>query len=114
RENYVVDGINVITSAEYENNPDNKYDLLICHAPNIRNHLKFIIKNEKHFRKVIFFFHGHEVVRINKVYPTPYRYQKSELKKVFRELYDIFKLNIWHYYLLRIMHKSHFVFVSNS
>ena len=112
-ENYLIDGIPVITLEDYQNN-ERKYDILICHAPNIRNHYRFLRKNEKSFAKMVFFFHGHEVVKINAIYPKPYDYKKQSFvaKLLFQDLYDAFKLKIWYNYFPKIAYKSHFIFVS--
>lgn len=111
-ESYVIDGIPVICLNFYETY-DGQYDVLICHAANLRNHYKFLKKYESRFRKIIFFFHGHEVLHINKVYPKPYRYMKESLiKRVGRDVYDGFKLIVWRKYFQKILNKSYFVFVS--
>lgn len=112
--NYFWEGIPVITLKTYKRDfVKKKYDLLICHAPNIRNHYRFLKKYEKKFPFIVFFFHGHEVLYLNKVYPKPFPFQKkSYLKIKFRGIYDNIKLRIWNKYLIKISLKSHFVFVS--
>lgn len=115
KQNYVLDEISVVTPEYYQKElVENKYDLLVCHAPNIRNHYRFLKKYEKKFDKIIFFFHGHEVLRINKIYPKPYRYQKqaSIIKRISQEIYDITKLKLWNKYFYKLINKSYFVFVS--
>lgn len=111
KENYVYEGINVILKEEY--NPAIKYDLLIVHAANIRNHYIFLKKHEREFAHILFFYHGHEVLKINKVYPKPYKYvRKSKIKNKMQDIYDDFKLLVWRKYIPKISYKSHFVFVS--
>ncbi|MDQ0154192.1 glycosyltransferase [Robertmurraya andreesenii] len=115
-ENYTIDGIKVITLDEYNKNQSEKYDVLVCHAPNIRQHYKFLKKYERNFPKIVFFFHGHEVVRINAVYPKPY-YFKKQSKRVMRlvqDIYDTLKLKLWKDYFTKVANKSHFVFVSRE
>lgn len=116
KENYTVDNINVITLNEYKRNKE-KYncDLLISHAPNLRNHYIFLKKYEKNFKKLVFFFHGHEVLYCNKVYSKPYNYVKDAnfIKKSIRNMYDIIKLYVWRKYFTKLSYKSHFIFVSN-
>lgn len=112
---YFWEDIKVITHSTYEKEMKNeKFDLLIAHAPNIRNHFLFLKKYEKHFSKIVFCIHGHEVLKINKVYPKPYKFiEKKQLIRVaLQDLYDTFKLKIWKRYFGRIIHKSHFIFVS--
>lgn len=113
---YIVDDIAVITLGTFEKSCNNiDFDLLICHAPNLRNHLIFLKKYERKFEKMVFFFHGHEVLMNNKVYPKPYSYLKKEstYKVAIQNLYDWFKLRVWNYYYQKNAHKSHFIFVSN-
>ncbi len=112
--NYVLDGIKVISLNSYENNLDT-YDTLILHAANLRNHYRFLRKYEKRFSHLIFFFHGHEVLRMNKAYPKPYDFVEKNgyLHDMAQEIYDSFKLHIWRKYLPTIAPKSDFIFVSN-
>lgn len=113
KENYTIDGINVITLKHYKNSNDS-YDLLISHAPNIRHHLLFLLKNGNRFKRYLFFFHGHEVLRKKTEYPIPYKYvSRNVLIELISDAYDLFKLKIWNSYLPRIMNKSYLVFVSN-
>lgn len=113
-ENYVIDGINVITEKTYIQQ-QKKYDIVVSHAANIRNHYRFLVKNAKDFSRMIFFFHGHEVLKINKVYPKPYDYMKknSFIKMYAQDIYDNFKLAVWHSYFKKIAYKTDFIFVSN-
>ena len=114
-ENYVIDDINVITLEEYENNQQKySYDLLISHAPNLRNHYSFLKKYEGNFKKIVFFFHGHEVLYCSKVYSKPYKYVKDSnvMQKIIRNTYDVFKLHVWNRYFTKIAYKSYFIFVS--
>ncbi len=111
-EDYVKDGIKVISLRTYQEHKE-KYDILILHAANIRNHYLFLKKYEKNFRRLIFFYHGHEVLRCNKVYSKPYPYVRTnKIKELIQDIYDTFKLNIWRYYLPKVVKKSHFIFVS--
>lgn len=115
KENYIIDGIQVITLEEYKDNIE-KYncDILISHAPNLRNHYRFLKKYEKNFKNIVFFFHGHEVLKVNKVYSKPYKYVKQNVfKKIIRNLYDDMKLYLWRKYFTKIAYKSKFIFVSN-
>lgn len=114
KNNYTINGINVITLNEYKNNKDEYKDyLLISHAPNIRNHYMFLKRYQKNFKKIVFFFHGHEVLKINKVYSKPYKYvKKNFIKKLFQNVYDDIKLYMWRKYYTKIAYKSYFIFVS--
>ena len=112
-ENYVIDGVKVITEKTY-NNEKQKYDIVISHAANIKNHYRFLKKNDFKFNRMIFFFHGHEVLMVNTVYPKPYNYVKRDnwIRVQAQNIYDVFKLSIWHFYFKKNAYKSDFVFVS--
>lgn len=112
---YEMDGIDVLTKKTYQNSEKN-YDVLVVHAPNLRHHFVFIKRFGSRFKRFVFFFHGHEVVRINKTYPAPYDYM-SESKwysRLFQDIYDIIKLAVWHFYFPSVASKSDFIFVSYS
>lgn len=111
KNDYVVDGVKVITLNSYKNNKNN-YDLLVLHAPNLRNHYIFLKKYGKKFKKHLFFFHGHEVLIINKDYSKPYKYMEKKFKFL-RNIYDSFKLKVWHKYFNKYNDKSYYIFVSN-
>lgn len=110
---YRFQNINVICLETYKKNPE-KYDLLLCHQPNLKHHLPFCLKYLQNFKKVIFFFHGHEVLKVNKSYPDPYPYIKRSLVSVLlRDLYDELKFAVWRKYFVKIKPRAKFVFVSN-
>lgn len=114
KENYTIDNINVITLEEYKRkSSSNNYDILISHAPNLKHHYRFLMKYQKNFKNLVFFFHGHEVLKINKVYSKPYKYmKKNTLKKLIQNMYDNIKLYIWKKFYTKISYKSYFIFVS--
>ena len=113
KECYEIDGIKVITLDEYKCNYINKkYNILILHAPNLRNHYRFLKTYGQRFDKYLFFFHGHEVLKINKDYSKPYSYVKVK-NKILQKIYDVIKLKIWKIYFKRNIKKSYFIFVSN-
>lgn len=112
QEDYVIDGIPVITLESYMKQ-QGMFDILICHAANVRNHYQFLKKYGDQFSKFVFFFHGHEVLRINAAYSKPYPYvQNSRIKAFIQDRYDDFKLAIWHNFYPKVAKKSTFVFVS--
>ena len=91
------------------------FDLVLSHAPNIKHHLKFLNKYGDKFNNIIFYFHGHEVLRTSKIYPKPYKFTKKQpfIKKLIREVYDSFKLLVWKNEIPKFIWKSQFIFVSN-
>ena len=112
KQDYVIDEISVISLNSYKKQLPH-YDALIIHASNIRNHYLFFRRYGKNFPKFIFFYHGHEVLAINKVYPKPYSYiRRSIVKKFIQDCYDSLKLCLWRHYLPQVIYKSYFIFVS--
>lgn len=109
---YVYENVPVITLNTYKDEPQN-YDILLLHAANLRNHYKFLKKYGHLFPRFVFFYHGHEVLNVNKVYPMPYSYQKTNYIRGFiRSIYDVIKLRVWKSYLPKVKEKSDYVFVS--
>jgi glycosyltransferase involved in cell wall biosynthesis len=113
-DNYVFQGISVITLDTFEKHPQ-RYEILVAHAPNIRFHYRFLQKYENQFKKIVLFFHGHEVLKVNRVYSRPYSYMKktSLRKRIIQDVYDDYKLFLWRNYLPKILHKTFLIFVSN-
>lgn len=111
---YVEDGFNVISLTDYrEKYANEKFDILICHAPNLRNHYTFLKNYQKRFDKVVFFFHGHEVLDINKEYPKPYPYLGSrKIKMLINRIYDPIKFKIWKSYFTKQKNNVTLIFVS--
>lgn len=114
KKEYTIDEIDVHPSNWFDKSMAKNYDLLICHAPNLRNHYVFLTKYGKFFSKVIFFFHGHEVLKINKVYSKPYSFIKSNIiKDRCQNIYDDIKLYVWKKYFQKHSGNSYCIFVSN-
>ncbi|MGE6490449.1 glycosyltransferase [Exiguobacterium sp. NPDC077395] len=116
KENYVFEGVKVFTLDTYKSLLiNNNYSLLISHAPNIKHHYHFIKKFNTKFDKIVFFFHGHEVLKYSKIYPKPYDFNKKSTfgSALIRDIYDTFKLKVWKNIFTKISYKSEFVFVSN-
>ncbi len=113
KEDYEYDGIKVISLDSY-NKSDYNFDVLVSHASNLKHHYRFINKFEKRFKKIIFFYHGHEILKLSEVYPKDYFWiKKSYIKTKLRDAYDNFKFWVWRKKLKKIMYKSELVFVSN-
>lgn len=107
------DGIKVITLADYESGSE-RYDILVAHAPNVRNHYQFLKKYQDRFIRLVFFFHGHEVLKITDTYSQPYSYVKKSgwLRDTMQNCYDAFKLRVWRSYYPSVVDKSDYIFVS--
>lgn len=111
---YVLDGIPVYSTNSYKKTLMHKnYDIVVSHAPNLRNHVRFFMRYGANFEKIVFFFHGHEVLRTSAIYPRPYSFMKKNfLWHGSRDMYDLFKVRVLGVFFRNVMHKSEFVFVS--
>jgi glycosyltransferase involved in cell wall biosynthesis len=111
---YEIDGIKVITLKTFKTSNE-IYNLLIAHAANIRNHYLFLINFRKQFRKQVFFFHGHEVLKLNAEYPAPFSFivQKRKIRLLFQDIYDELKFLLWRHYFTNNVNDIRFIFVSN-
>lgn len=94
RNKYQYEGINVLSKREKIDL--SKYDVVLSHAPNIRNHYRFIVKNYRNIKRLILFFHGHEALIVDKYYPKPYIWQNQPKKVItfLRYIYDRVKLRL--------------------
>lgn len=111
KRNYELDGVRVITLDAFRKNPRN-YRILILHAANLRNHYAFLKRYGGWFDRFVFFFHGHEALRINAVYSKPYDFMKKNRFSMLQDMYDAFKLRVWRAYLPRLKERAYFIFVS--
>ncbi|MDO7204768.1 hypothetical protein Q5M85_12075 [Paraclostridium bifermentans] len=114
KEDYSIDGVNVFTYDTFKNKlEDTKYDILASHAPNIRQHYIFLKKNNRKFKKIVFFFHGHEVLKSSQIYPEPYPYMKKQsfIYNRLGDIYDSIKLRLWNRFFNEHTEKCEFVFV---
>lgn len=114
KEDYVINSINVITLKTFAEQ-NKKYDIAVSHASNVRNHYRFLKKYENMFKKIVFFFHGHEIIYLNKEYPKPYKFNKKSnfVMRFAQGAYDSFKIKLWSSYLKKLIYKAEFVFVSD-
>lgn len=113
---YVIDGVQVICLKTFREKyaKGGYFTALASHASNVREHYRFLQQYETLFPHIVFFFHGHEVLRINECYPKPYDYmrKRSVQGTWVQNVYDSFKLHIWRKYYPKIAYKADFVFVS--
>ena len=108
---YDIDGIRVITLETFRKS-SLSYRILILHAANLRNHYIFLKRYGNRFGHFVFFFHGHEVLKINSVYSEAYDFVKKRKAPYFQDIYDTLKLQVWRNFLPKIREKSYFIFVS--
>lgn len=112
---YEKDKIKVYSINKYEELlKKNQYDLLICHAPHISHHYKFLKKYAYKYNNIVFIFHGNEVFKVNEILSKEYIFNKknSKIQKYVRNLKDELKLFLWKRMFTKLAYKSHFVFVS--
>lgn len=114
KSDYIIDNIPVFSLTSIrERLKTEHYDLLVCHAANVRNHYRFLRRYGDAFPKIVFFYHGHEVLKLSQTYPSPYPYMgRSLVKEKLQDLYDEFKFKVWHNYIKAHYLKLYFVFVS--
>jgi hypothetical protein len=113
---YIKDKVRVFSIDSYEKILlKNHYDLLVCHAPHISHHYKFLKKYGDIYGNIVFIFHGNEVLKINKILPEEYPFVKKYKfgHNILRNLKDDIKLFLWRKLFTNIVYKSHFIFVSN-
>lgn len=99
KKSYSWEGIEVISpsiaNAEFLLN----FNRFVSHAPNIKNHFRFILSNN--LKNVVFFIHGHEVLKVNKYYPVDYFwFRKKNIANIVRPVYDFFKLFLLKWFFL--------------
>lgn len=113
KKDYVKDGVKVITLDTYIKS-ENEYDIFISHAPNVRQHYKFLNTYGNRFKEIVFFYHGHEIMKLSEGYPTPYSYikKKSFVKTLAQDLYDEYKFKVWRKYIMKNKDKLTLIFVS--
>jgi glycosyltransferase involved in cell wall biosynthesis len=117
KEQYSFEGVNVINEREFTKVYRNiKFDLAISHAPNIRNHYRFLFYNVFSFNRLMFVFHGYEVIDIHKrIYNQKTHYEFPYKHSGLVRLYHKSKLPLT-CMLLNILSRIKvcgFVFVSN-
>ena len=111
---YVIDDIKVHPQNWLTKERACEYDLVIFHAANLRRHWRLLMKFNKYFRKIVFFFHGHEVLKISEVYSKPYDFiQENRIKVTLQNIYDEFKFKVWNRTFNKLASKASFIFVSN-
>lgn len=110
---YELDGILVISLGSFQRSRE-QYDLVLAHSANLRNHYLFLKRYHRQFPRLVFFFHGHEVLDRAKDYPPYYEYmpQSHPARKLLQKGYDRLKFALWRRYYRQLAEKSHYVFVS--
>lgn len=110
---YVIDGIDVVGPNEFASGQGDDANIWILHAPNIRNHYRFLKKSNRDVPK-LFFFHGHEALKIRDSYPPDYAFvrKSSSVPGLIQNIYDKIKLHLWRKYFSAPDNSDQLVFVS--
>ena len=110
---YEIDGIRVISLSTFRHSHE-RYHIALSHASNLRNHYLFLKRHAADFPVIVFFFHGHEILYLNRDYPKPYPYLKRQSIRgtALQDAYDHLKICLWRNYYRQLAPKSQFVFVS--
>ncbi len=72
------------------------YDVWISHAPNLRNHLRLILRFPQQWKRLVWVIHGHEVLIKQKYYPAPYPWDDrvAWYHPLLHDMYDHLKVRI--------------------
>ncbi len=90
-EAYEIDGIKVFPPSIIS--AINSVDLCISHAPNIRNHIRFLKKHLRKIHKILFVFHGYEALYTKNRSIAPDRKLSRHFAKYLANiLYDVIKI----------------------
>lgn len=108
-EDYEYDGIKIFCHRD-----PSGYDIVISHAPNLRNHLRFLFLNARNIKKILLVFHGHECLSINKAYPRPYSFMSPVKNWLWYAFYDPIKLLCLRKFISALNTKIHMIFVSEN
>ena len=113
---YEWDGIAVWTEAKIA--PQiSAFDIMVFHAPNLRNHLRYMIQHRRQIRAKVLIAHGFEFITWLEQVGRPFAFRlnlKFRLRMVLMNLYDRAKIKIWARYIQsRTRDKLNLVFVSD-
>jgi glycosyltransferase involved in cell wall biosynthesis len=102
KESYEFQGIGVFTEKDIVKRirMGEKFALIVSHAANVRNHLRFLIQYISKWSRLVLIFHGHEILLKHKYYPHPYSFDRiSRSKQLVERLYDQFKVKFFKNFL---------------
>lgn len=95
---YHFEGVDVFPERHFKNKSKiDQFDLVVSHAPNLKNHIRFIILNYNKIKNMVFVIHGHEVLKKLHYYPLPFSaLQKNQYNvgQWSNHLYDLIKVKI--------------------
>lgn len=98
QKDYELDGVEVFPEKSWRGKDLLQYfDIIVSHAPNLRQHLRFLYLHRDALPPIVFTFHGHETLIIQRHHPPPYPWWRGRwfpVKRALQNLYDNFKLHI--------------------
>ncbi len=95
-ETYSFEGVNVFRENYFlQREKISEFDLVISHAPNLKNHIRFIARQYPKLKNLVFVIHGHEVLKKINYYPLPF-------KKLGKNLYNVGEWSNYLYDLLKV------------
>lgn len=99
---YAFEGVRVVTARVARKRlREGVYDVVVSHAPNVRNHVQFLLANRRFLPALCFFFHGHELLKTSRYYPRPFGYDRTGLaRRLVQHAYDPVKLALMRRFLL--------------
>jgi glycosyltransferase involved in cell wall biosynthesis len=102
---YTWDGINVLPEQTFDRLKASEYDVFVFHSPNIRNHLRFMLKLGSAIRCSVLVSHGFEFInwfqQNNRSFDFQRNWKSSLLLKI-GQVYDFLKLKVWAGYFRKL------------
>ena len=95
---YHFEGVSVFTEKHFKKSGKiEEFDLVVSHAPNLKNHIRFIANQYWKIKNIVFVIHGHEVLKKLNYYPLPFsRLEKNQYNvgEWTNHFYDLLKVKI--------------------
>lgn len=113
---YDWDGLKIRPEADFDDNLVESFDIFVFHSPNLRNHLRFILRHGSSIRAKVLIAHGHEFIdwcnQSGGFFPFDLTW-KRRLKIPLVRAYDWLKIKVWSWYFQKQSGNLSLVFVSD-
>lgn len=113
KSDYVYEGIRVVTKLPFD---ISEFDVVVSHAPNLRQHIAFLLPKMNMIKNLVFVFHGHEVVKTYRYRDVAYEKMRPAfyfLHKLVRILYEDIKVVLMKRFIKSYINKNlRLIFVS--